>query len=255
MAHIVKSVKGLRVLVTGGGSGLGSATVKRMLEGGARVIACDLAGEDSLPKGAVFQKTDVTCEKEVGAALAAATKQFGGLDVAVNCAGIGVAQRTYNWNKDAVHPLKEFARVLEVNACGTFNVCRLAAQLMAKNEPNEDGSRGVLVNTASVAAFDGQVGQVAYSASKGAIVGLTLPMARDLSPIGIRVVTIAPGLFDTPLLAKLPEKARKLLAANVPFPQRLGDPAEYAHLVEAIVTNPMLNGECIRLDGALRMMP
>ncbi|KAI1229701.1 hypothetical protein IHE44_0010883 [Lamprotornis superbus] len=197
----------------------------------------------------------VTSPEEVGAALAVAQKQFGRLDLAVNCAGIGIAVKTYNSKKDKVHDLEDFQRVINVNLVGTFNVIRLSAQLMSQNKPDTDGHRGLVVNTASVAAFEGQVGQAAYSASKGGIVGMTLPIARDLAPLGIRVVTIAPGLFSTPLLAGLPEKVRKFLGQQVPFPSRLGDPAEYAHLVQALAENPMINGEVVRLDGALRMQP
>jgi 3-hydroxyacyl-CoA dehydrogenase/3-hydroxy-2-methylbutyryl-CoA dehydrogenase len=177
------------------------------------------------------------------------------LDVAVNCAGIGIAAVTYNANKDRVHELNDFMKVITVNLGGSFNVIRLCAQFMSKNTPNVNGQRGVIVNTASVAAFDGQRGQAAYSASKGGIVGMTLPIARDLSSIGIRVTSIAPGLFDTPLLAGLPEKVRSYLSSTVPFPPRLGLPDEYAHLVQSIVENPMINGEVIRIDGALRMQP
>lgn len=177
------------------------------------------------------------------------------MDVSVNCAGIAVAVKTYNFNKKLAHKLDDFAKVVMVNTVGTFNVIRLSAGLMGENEPNKDGQRGVIVNTASVAAYDGQIGQAAYAASKAGVVGMTLPIARDLSTHGIRICTIAPGLFDTPMLQSLPEKVRSFLAATVPFPKRLGDPAEYAQLVESIVNNPLLNGETIRLDGALRMMP
>lgn len=177
------------------------------------------------------------------------------MDVTVNCAGIAVAVKTYNFNKKLPHKLDDFAKVITVNTIGTFNVIRLSAGLMGDNEPNKDGQRGVIVNTASVAAYDGQIGQAAYAASKAGVVGMTLPIARDLSTHGIRICTIAPGLFDTPMLKALPDKVRSFLAATVPFPKRLGDPDEYAQLVESIVNNPLLNGETIRLDGALRMMP
>lgn len=197
----------------------------------------------------------MTSEGDVTKAVGVAKEKFGRLDVAVNCAGTAVAFKTFNFNKKVPHKLEDFARVLTVNTVGTFNVIRLSAGLMGENEPNADGQRGVIVNTASVAAYDGQIGQAAYSASKGAVVGMTLPIARDLSTHGIRVVTIAPGLFDTPMLQSLPEKVRAFLAKTVPFPQRLGNPSEYAQLVESIVDNPLLNGETIRLDGALRMMP
>ncbi|XP_032415386.1 3-hydroxyacyl-CoA dehydrogenase type-2-like, partial [Xiphophorus hellerii] len=184
-----------------------------------------------------------------------AREKFGKLDLAVNCAGIAVAVKTYNFKKNAPHSLEDFQHVINVNIAGTFNVIRLAVGEMGKNEPDADGHRGCIINTASVAAFDGQVGQAAYSASKGGIVGMTLPIARDLAPMGIRVVTIAPGLFATPLLASLPEKVRSFLCRQVPFPSRLGDPAEFAHLVTSVAENPMINGEVIRLDGAIRMQP
>jgi NAD(P)-dependent dehydrogenase (short-subunit alcohol dehydrogenase family) len=198
-------------------------------------------------------EANVLESEQVEAAVAEAAGGEGGLRVSVCCAGIGWAQRTVS--KQGPHDLEIFSNVVKVNLIGTFNVLRLAANAMAANEPNEDGERGVCVNTASIAAFDGQIGQIAYAASKGGIVGLTLPAARDLSGLGIRVVTIAPGLFDTPLLAALPEDQRQALGAGVPFPQRLGAPAEYAQLVSSIVANRMLNGETIRLDGALRMPP
>ncbi|XP_055684746.1 3-hydroxyacyl-CoA dehydrogenase type-2 [Lutzomyia longipalpis] len=248
-------------LVTGGASGLGRATVERFAKSGARVVICDLKtskGADvskDLGSNVVFVPVDVTFEGDVTKALEVAKEKFGRLDVAVNCAGTAVAFKTYNFNKKLPHKLEDFARVLTVNTVGTFNVIRLSAGLMGENEPNVDGQRGVIINTASVAAYDGQIGQAAYSASKGAVVGMTLPIARDLSTHGIRVVTIAPGLFDTPMLQALPDKVRAFLAKTVPFPQRLGNPSEYAQLVESIVDNPLLNGETIRLDGALRMMP
>lgn len=260
MATIIK-LKGLVGLVTGGASGLGRATVERFVREGAKVVVCDLPNSEgeklakTLGENAVFAPTDVTSENDVNNALGIAQDKFGRLDVAVNCAGIGVACKTFNFKKGVPHRLEEFQRVLTVNTGGTFNVTRLAVGLMGKNDPNPDGQRGVVVNTASVAAYDGQIGQVAYSASKGAIVGMTLPMARDLASCGIRINTIAPGLFDTPLLAQLPEKVRTFLASTVPFPQKLGLPDEYAHLVQSIVENPMMNGEVIRLDGAIRMQP
>lgn len=209
----------------------------------------------NLGDNVIFVPVDVTSEKDITEAVQLAKDKFGKLDIAVNCAGTAVAFKTYNFNKNLPHKLEDFARVLTVNTVGTFNVIRLSAGLMGQNQPNKDGQRGVIVNTASVAAYDGQIGQAAYAASKAAVVGMTLPIARDLSTHGIRVVTIAPGLFDTPMLAALPEKVRSFLAKSVPFPQRLGDPSEYAQLVEAIVENPLLNAETIRLDGALRMMP
>lgn len=246
-------------LVTGGASGLGEACVRRFVAQGARVVILDrdadkgqkLAGE--LGDAVRFAQADVTSEADVQAAIRAAEEAFGGLHMNVNCAGVGWAERTVG--KTGPHSLELFETVIKINLIGTFNVIRLAAARMSANEPNEEGERGVIINTASVAAFDGQIGQAAYSASKGGIVGMTLPIARDLSRSGIRVVTIAPGLFDTPLMGALPEEARQSLGAQVPFPSRLGRPAEFAHLAQAIVENPMLNGEVIRLDGALRMQP
>ncbi|XP_048879385.1 3-hydroxyacyl-CoA dehydrogenase type-2 [Brienomyrus brachyistius] len=260
MANI-RRIKGMVGLVTGGASGLGKATVERLVSQGASAVILDLPSSDglnvakSLGDRCAFAPADVTSEADVRSAVTLAREKFGRLDLAVNCAGIAVAVKTYNFKKDLPHSLEDFTRVLTVNAAGTFNVIRLAAGEMGKNEPDADGHRGCIINTASVAAFDGQVGQVAYSASKGAIVGMTLPIARDLAPMGIRVVTIAPGLFSTPLLAGLPEKVQSFLARQVPFPSRLGDPAEYAHLVTSLAENPMINGEVIRLDGALRMQP
>ncbi|MDP6942844.1 MAG: 3-hydroxyacyl-CoA dehydrogenase [Myxococcota bacterium] len=246
--------------VTGGASGLGRATALRLGRAGAHVLIADLneeAGlsvESELGDHGLFVKTDVTSEESVIAALDAAEARFGGtVNCLVNCAGIGIASRTLG--REEPHSLGLFQKVLTVNAIGSFNTIRLAAWRMAKAEPNAQGERGVIVNTASVAAFDGQIGQAAYSASKGAIVGMTLPIARDLSRCGIRVCTIAPGIFKTPMLASLPEKVQDALGAQVPFPSRLGMPDEYAQLAQAILTNPMLNGETIRLDGALRMAP
>jgi len=248
-------------LVTGGASGLGRATVERFVQNGAKVILCDLPTSQgnevakSLGDNVIFVPVDVTSEKDVTTAIETAKSKFGRLDVSVNCAGTAVAVKTYNFNKNVPHKLEDFVRVLTVNTIGTFNVIRLSAGLMGKNEPNVDGQRGVIINTASVAAYDGQIGQAAYAASKAAVVGMTLPIARDFCNQGIRVVTIAPGLFNTPMLSQLPEKVRAALAETVPFPKRLGYPSEYAQLVEAIVNNPLLNGETIRLDGALRMQP
>lgn len=250
-------IQGLTALVTGGASGLGGATARRLAQQGANVIVIDLnesVGADLANEiGARFVKADVADEEQVQNAIQLARETFGGLHVLVNCAGIGAALRTTG--KEGPHSLDIFERVIRVNLIGTFNCIRLAATAMNDNEPNDQGERGVIINTASVAAFDGQIGQAAYSASKGGIVGMTLPIARDLSRMGIRVMTIAPGLFDTPLLAGLPEPARLSLGQQVPFPSRLGDPAEYAHLAQAIIENPMLNGEVIRLDGAIRMAP
>ncbi len=245
-------------LVTGGASGLGAAVARRFAEHGASVVIVDINQEQgealaqSLGEHARFAKADVTSEADVSAAVAMA-QALGDFRITVNCAGVGMALRTLG--KTGPHPLDVFETVIRINLIGTFNVIRLAAAAMAANEPNEAGERGVVINTASVAAFDGQIGQAAYSASKGGIVGMTLPIARDLARDGIRVATIAPGIFDTPLLAALPEPARISLGQQVPFPSRLGRPEEYAHLAQAIVENEMLNGEVIRLDGALRMQP
>ncbi len=246
-------------MVSGGASGLGAACARRFSAHGAKVIVLDRDGEraqalaDELGTTARAALADVTSEEEVGAAVQLAVEAFGGLHVMINCAGIGMALRTTS--KNGPHPLDVFETVLRINLLGTFNVIRLAAMAMARNEPNAGGERGVIINTASVAAFDGQIGQAAYSASKGGIVGMTLPIARDLARDGIRVVTIAPGIFDTPLLAGLPEPARESLGEQVPFPPRLGKPEEYAHMAQAIVENQMMNGETIRLDGGLRMGP
>ncbi|MDI3327880.1 MAG: 3-hydroxyacyl-CoA dehydrogenase [Alicyclobacillaceae bacterium] len=250
-------VKGYSAIVTGGASGLGEATVRKLHRLGGKVVIADvsdrgreLAGE--LGEGVRFVKTDVTDPASVTQAVEAA-RELAPLGVLVNCAGIGVAMKTLS--KHGPHDLDVFAKVIQVNLIGSFNALRLAAAAMAQNEPNADGERGVVINTASVAAFEGQIGQAAYSASKGGIVGLTLPVARDLAQYGIRVVTIAPGIFDTQMLAALPEPARQSLGQQVPFPSRLGRPEEYADLVSHIVANPMLNGSTIRLDGALRMAP
>ncbi|KAK3103036.1 hypothetical protein FSP39_015941 [Pinctada imbricata] len=252
--------KGLVALVTGGASGLGLATVQRFVKQGTRVVLCDLPsskGEEeakALGSDCVFVPTDVTNSKNVIQAVNTAVQNFGKLDVNVNCAGVGIAAKIFNAKTSEPHSLEEFQKVLMVNTMGTFNVMRLCVGAMNKNEPDLNGQRGVIVNTASIAAFEGQMGQVAYAASKGGIVGMTLPLARDLSVGGIRVCTIAPGLIDTPLLASLPERVRAILVKTIPFPQRLGDPAEFAHLAQAIIENPLLNGTTIRLDGALRMV-
>jgi len=249
----------VKAVITGGASGLGRATAARLAAAGARVALLDRpasAGADvakSLGPAAVFTPADVTSADEVAAALDRAGAECGGLNVLVNCAGIGTAMKTYG--KAGPARLEDFTRVIQVNLIGTFNCIRLAAAHMARNAPTADGERGVVINTASVAAFDGQIGQAAYSASKGGIVGLTLPVARDLAEQGIRVVTIAPGIFETPLLGTLPEPVRASLANQVPFPRRLGQPDEYAALAAHIITNVMLNGETIRLDGAIRMQP
>jgi NAD(P)-dependent dehydrogenase (short-subunit alcohol dehydrogenase family) len=240
-------------LVTGGASGLGEATARRLHEQGAAVTIADLNEEkgSALAEelGGAFVTADVTDEEEVQAAVAAVE----GLRISVCCAGVGWAEKVAG--KRGPHQLVPFETVVRINLIGTFNVLRFAATAMLGNEPNDDGERGVCVNTASIAAYDGQIGQIAYAASKGGVVGLTLPAARDLAQNGIRVCTIAPGLFDTPLLAALPQEQRDALGAQIPFPPRLGRPAEYAVLAQAIIENPMLNGEVIRLDGALRMAP
>jgi len=246
-------------LVTGGASGLGEATVRLIVGGGGRAMILDRPGSagealaNELGERVAFSAADVTEEEQVRAAVARTVERFGTLNVAVNCAGVGVAMRTIT--RDGAHPLDLFAKVVHVNLIGTFNVIRLAASQMAKNTPTAEGERGVVVNTASVAAYDGQIGQAAYSASKGGVVGMTLPIARDLASTGIRVVTIAPGTFDTPMLAMAPEPVRQALAAQIPFPSRLGRPSEYAALVRHVLENVMLNGETIRLDGAIRMAP
>jgi NAD(P)-dependent dehydrogenase (short-subunit alcohol dehydrogenase family) len=250
-------LKGNTFLVSGGASGLGGATATLLAAACAQVVIADInkdKGESLAAElGARFVECNVADEASVQSAVAAAVSAFGALHGAINCAGIGKAEKTVG--KDGPHALASFKRIIEVNLIGTFNVIRLAAAQMASQPPNAGGERGVIINTASIAAFDGQIGQAAYSASKGGIVGMTLPIARDLARTGIRVVTIAPGLFDTPLLAGLPEEARLSLGAQVPFPSRLGQPAEYAALARHIIENEMLNGEVIRLDGALRMAP
>jgi len=250
-------IKNSVFLVTGGASGLGAATAQMAVANGGKVVIADLQAEagEKLAKelGGKYCKCDVTSEADGKAAVEATLKAFGGIHVLVNCAGIGVAERTLG--KDAPHDLARFTRVININLIGTFNMIRLAADAMAKAGPNAAGERGVIINTASVAAFDGQIGQAAYSASKGGVVGMTLPIARDLSRNGIRVVTIAPGLFLTPMLLGLPKEAQESLGKQVPFPSRLGKPEEYAQLAKSIVENEMLNGETIRLDGAIRMAP
>jgi len=251
--------KSAAAVVTGGASGLGEATVRRLVDLGARVVIVDENAErgDALAKelkeAAVFVDCDVADEKQVRGAIDQATSMRP-LRLAVSCAGVGWAARTVD-REGEPHDLGLFETVVRVNLVGTFNVLRLAASAMMENDPDGDGQRGVIVNTASIAAYDGQIGQIAYSASKGGVVSMTLPAARDLAKPGIRVCTIAPGTFDTPMLAGLPEQARAALAAGIPFPRRLGKPTEYAALVEHIAENPFLNAEVIRLDGALRMPP
>jgi NAD(P)-dependent dehydrogenase (short-subunit alcohol dehydrogenase family) len=251
--HIKNSV----FLITGGASGLGEATARMAAENGAKVVIADLQVEpgEKLAKalGGRFVKCDVTSEADGIAAVALAVKEYGGVHVLVNCAGIGTAERTLG--KEGPHKLAHFTRVITINLIGSFNMIRLAADAMAKAGPNAAGERGVIINTASVAAYDGQIGQAAYSASKGGIVGMTLPIARDLSRNGIRVCTIAPGIFETPMLLGMPKDVQDALGKQVPFPPRLGKPVEYAQLARAIIENEMLNGETIRLDGAIRMAP
>jgi NAD(P)-dependent dehydrogenase (short-subunit alcohol dehydrogenase family) len=243
-------------LITGGASGLGAATARMFAEAGGKVVIADLNEEAGLALaaelGGAFVKCDVSREADATAAVAAATS-LGTLSGLVNCAGVAPAVKTVG--KEGPHPLDAFRRTVEINLIGTFNMLRLAAAAMSKNTPNAQGERGVIVNTASVAAFDGQVGQAAYAASKSGVVGLTLPVARDLSRNGIRVMTIAPGIFETPMLLGMPQEVQDSLGAMVPFPPRLGKPAEYAMLVKQIFENTMLNGEVIRLDGAIRMQP
>jgi NAD(P)-dependent dehydrogenase (short-subunit alcohol dehydrogenase family) len=246
-------------IVTGGASGLGAATARMIVEAGGMVVLADVqadAGEKlaaELGNGkARFVKCDVTSEAD-GMAVVAAATEMGQLRGLVNCAGVAPAIKTVG--KDGPHPLDAFQRAININLVGTFNMCRLAADAMGKLDALEYGERGVIINTASVAAFDGQIGQAAYGASKAGVAGMTLPMARDLSRSGIRVMTIAPGIFETPMLMGMPQEVRDALGKMVPFPQRLGMPSEYAHLSKAIIENTMLNGETIRLDGAIRMQP
>ena len=246
-------------LISGGGSGLGEATARRLVAEGARVVLADVNRETGeqvaaeLGEAARFAPTDVTDEGQVQAAIDLAREAFGGFSGAVSCAGIGPPAKVVG--KEGPHPLGLFEKVVKVNLVGTFNVLRLTAAALMENEPDDEGERGVILNTASIAGYEGQIGQAAYAASKGGVIGLTLPAARELARSGIRVVTLAPGLFDTPLMAGLPEAARISLGQQVPFPSRLGKPAEYAALALHVIENPMLNGEVIRLDGALRMAP
>jgi NAD(P)-dependent dehydrogenase (short-subunit alcohol dehydrogenase family) len=243
-------ISGRTFLVTGGGSGLGLATARMLAGAGANVVVADLRGEPRT--NTRFVETDVTDEESVRAAVQAALES-GPLHGTVNCAGVAIAEKAVG--RDGPHPLESFTKVIQVNLIGTFNVIRLAAAAMVGNEPDEEGGRGVIVNTASVAAYDGQIGQAAYAASKGGVVSMTLPLAREFARSGVRVATIAPGLFDTPMMASLPEEARESLGRQVPFPSRLGRPGEYAALVRHIVENDLINGEVIRLDGAIRMAP
>ncbi|MCG8692772.1 MAG: 3-hydroxyacyl-CoA dehydrogenase [Minwuiales bacterium] len=251
------NISGMAAVVTGGASGLGEATARSLAEGGAKVAIFDLNEERGAAVakdiGGIFVACDVTDEANTTAAFGTAREAHGPVRILVNCAGTGIAVKTTS--KGRPHPLDQFNRIIQINLIGTFNCIRLAATEMAEQEPMADGERGAIVNTASVAAFDGQIGQAAYSASKGGIVGMTLPIARDLASVGVRVNTIAPGLFDTPLLQGLPDDVKQSLGASVPFPSRLGSPAEYAQLARHMCENAMLNGETIRLDGAIRMQP
>jgi len=250
-------ITGKSALVSGGASGLGAATARMLVRNGSRVMIADLneqAGKalaQELGEAAGFVRMDVTNEKDVQNAVDETVKRHGGLHIAVSTAGIGIAEKLIG--KNGIHDLDRFVRVLRVNLIGTFDVLRRAAQAMTANQQDEDGHRGVMVTTASIAAFDGQIGQIAYSASKGAVVAMTLPLARELARYGIRIVTIAPGVFETPLLAGLPEAALQSLRQQAPFPPRLGKPEEYASLVQHIIENNMLNGETIRIDAAMRM--
>lgn len=245
------------VLVTGGASGLGAGVAQKLLTDSAKVAILDLNLDGAqkflsqFPENCIAIACDVSQEQQVKSAIDQILQKWNGLNVAVSCAGIAFAIKTLG--KNGPHDLETFSKTLQVNLIGTFNVARLSANAMQQNQPNDLGERGVIINTASVAALEGQMGQVAYSASKGGVVAMTLPMARDLASFGIRVNTIAPGLFDTPLLSKLPEPARNSLAQQIPFPSRFGDPLEYAALVQHIIENPMINGETIRIDGAIRM--
>jgi len=246
-------------LVAGGASGLGESTVRRLVDRGARVVVADMNEEGGGKlahelSGAVhFVRCDVTREADGQHSVDAAKETFGALHGLVNCAGVSSAEKTVG--KDGPHDLGRFNQVVQINLVGTFNMTRLAAALLSENTPDKEGERGVIINTASVAAFEGQIGQAAYAASKAGVAGMTLPIARDLARYGIRVMTIAPGLFETPMLLAMPEKVQEALGRRVPFPPRLGRPDEYAQLVETIIGNTMLNGETIRLDGAIRMQP
>ncbi|KAM7540682.1 hypothetical protein Aperf_G00000022688 [Anoplocephala perfoliata] len=255
------SAKKVSAIITGGASGLGLAATKKLLEQGCKVLVCDINKTDEITKlqdAVAFSETDVTSEFAVKQAIDLAISKFSSINCVVNCAGIGITRKTVTNSSKTSHDLEEFERVLRVNAIGTFNVIRLASLAMIQNTPDEDGERGVIINTASTSAFEGQVGQVAYAASKAAVVGMTLPIARDLSRHGIRCVTIAPGIFDTASptgIAKTPKGAIAHLVNCTPFPTRLGRPDEFAHLLRCIIDNKMLNGTTIRLDGALRLPP
>lgn len=253
------SLLGKVFFVTGAAQGLGRATALRLGSLGAKVCVVDRSAEAAnatakeIGENALALVADVADEEHMKAAVARTLEHFGKINGTVNCAGIAIAAKTLS--KKGVHPLDQFAKVINVNVMGTFNSIRLTAEAMSKNAPDADGGRGVIINTASIAAFDGQMGQAAYAASKGAVAAMTLPIARDLAATGIRVCTVAPGLFLTPMLASLPPLVQNELASTVPFPKRLGNPDEYAQLVQSIIENPMLNGEIVRIDGALRMQP
>ena len=250
-------IKDCKSVVTGGASGLGEACVRNIVAGGGKAAIWDLQADRAekliaeLGPSVIFANTDVTSDESVQAAVKKTMEVFGAINCAINCAGVGDPGKVLS--KKGPMPLTFFNRVVQINLVGTFNVIRLTVEQMVKNTPNEDGEKGVIINTASVAAFDGQVGQPAYSASKAGVVGMTLPLARECAEYGVRVMTIAPGLFNTPMLSILPKEAREALGKMVPFPPRLGDPSEYAKLAQHIIENPMLNGEVIRLDGAIRM--
>lgn len=248
-----------RAIVTGGASGLGEATVRNIVQKGGKTVIFDLSEESGqrlqkeLGESVLFLKADVTKEVNIQESVRKASEFMGGINSLINCAGIAIAEKVIG--RKGVHDLSLFSRVINVNLIGSFNVLRIVAENMISNEPNDQDERGVIINTASVAAFEGQIGQAAYSASKGGIVGMTLPIARELARYGIRVMAIAPGLFHTPMFNTLPQEAKESLGKMVPFPSRLGYPSEYAQLVQSIIENPMLNGETIRLDGAIRMQP
>ncbi len=252
-------IEGKTAIITGGASGLGEAAARMLVEKGAQVVLLDLNEErgtslaEELGKSAAFIKTDITVSQEVQAAINFAVEQFKSIDIVINCAGIAPGMKIAG--KKGPHNLELFRKAIEVNLIGPFDVMRLAADKMLKNELNDEEGRGVIVNTASIAAFDGQIGQAAYAASKAALVGMTLPVARDLAGDGIRICTIAPGIFKTPMMDKLPENVQESLGKMVPFPSRLGKPQEFAMIVQQVIENPMLNGETIRLDGAIRLAP
>ncbi|CAG9568149.1 unnamed protein product [Danaus chrysippus] len=254
-------LKGMVSLVTGGASGLGKATVERLVKNGGRVVILDIQGTRAQEVAKDFGEDVqvsvgcVTSEEDVNNALKIAKSKFGRLDTLVNCAGFAQTNQVYNFNKDLPGGLEYFQKCINVNTLGTFNTIRLAVGLMGKNKPTEDGQRGVIVNTAATIAYEGDIGQAGYAASMAAVIGMTLPLARDLASQGIRVVTIAPGIFETPLVSYLPEKMLEFIKRMTPFPSRLGKPEEFAHLVTSVIENPMLNGEVIRLDGAQRWFP